>query len=251
MLPFPHSQRGLPAQRRQQPGFSLIELLTVISVIAVLALLVIVGAGKVRNTAMKSRASADMRQMGTAVLTFANEHNNTLPGPSGLGLVSYYDHRSPYPKDTNLAACLAPYLSPPTLSATMNGNNVFVAELICPAAAAQTDLSNGSLPPPYYVQNYTLPIPRGRIFGAQQWGKSESTNGWMLSRIQELGNDADIWMITNLDQKLTSDMPTSNGGSVSSSGWFSNLPKEPVWGATRLRLYLDGHVGEVPRDADP
>lgn len=237
------------AQRRRSPAFSLIELLTVIAVVAVLASLVFVGAGKVRNTAMKSKAGASMRQIGVAVLTFANEHGGTLPGPSGLGLVSYYDVSRPYPRNTELAACIAPYLSVP-IGSTDN-SRIYVEELICPAASTMTNTSDGSQPPPYFVQNYTLAIPRGRIFGAQQYGNTEATNGWMLSRIQELGNDADIWMITNLDQKLPSDMPAANSGQVRSSGWFSRLPEEPVWGDTRLRLYLDGHVAEVPRDAEP
>jgi prepilin-type N-terminal cleavage/methylation domain-containing protein len=249
MLPLHYNSSGPRARRRCPFAFSLIELLTVIAVVAVLASLVFVGAGKVRNTAMKSKAGANMRQIGIAVLTFANEHGGTLPGPSGLGLVPYYDASRPYPRTTELAACIAPYLSVP-IGSTGN-NRVYVEELICPAASALTDTSNGSLPPPYFIQNYTLPIPRGRIFGAQQYGNSEATNGWMLSRIQELGKDASIWMITNLDQKLPSDMPASNNGQVRSSGWFSRLPEEPVWGETRLRLYLDGHVAEVPRDAEP
>ncbi len=244
-----YAQR-FPDRRPDRPrtGFSLIELLTVIAVVAVLASLVVAGLSKIKVTAMKSEATANLRQIGTAVLAFANEHNGTLPGPSSLGLVPYY--YNPYPRDRSMQAAIAPYLGISPDSVPRQGrDHVFVPQLVCPAASKLVD--DPDHPPPYYVQNFTLPIPRGRIFGAQAWGESDAVDGWMLSRIEQLGQSGKIWLLTNLDQALPSDWSGIGTGSISSSGWFSRLPEAPVWGDGRLRLYLDGHVDFVPRATEP
>jgi hypothetical protein len=227
----------------------LVELLTVIAVVAVLASLVVASVSKVRTSALKSQASSNLRQVGAAVLSFANENGGYLPGPSGLGLVPYY--YNPYPQETNLAAAIAPYLDVPASTPRGSAGVVFVPVLLCPAAAEAVEVAEGERPPPYYVQNYTLDIPRGRVFGAQAIGESEATVGWMLSRIEELGQPGDIWLLMDLDQNLPTDMPHPRGNGVSSSGWFSKLPDAPVWADGRMRLYLDGHVGYVPLDAEP
>ncbi len=231
---------------RGRLAFTLIELLTVIAVIAILASLIIAGVGKVRTTVMKSQGSSNMRQIGAAVLMYSNEHGGYLPGPSGLGLVPYFRN----PGETNLSVFIAPYLDVPLDTPRGENGVVMVPAMVCPGAEAVLDQEEGELPPPYYVQSYDLDIPRGRIFGAQEYGNSEATTGWMLTRIEELGSPASTWMLTNLDQQLPTDMPTSRSGSVTASGWFSRLPEKPVWGDTRMRLYLDGHVAEVPRDAE-
>ena len=60
-------------------GFTLIELLCVIAIIAILSSLLMPELQQVRNSAMATQCSANLRQFGVAVNLYLSEHNNTFP----------------------------------------------------------------------------------------------------------------------------------------------------------------------------
>ena len=90
-------------------GFTLIELLVVIAIIAVLAGLLFPVMGKVRLRSVETRTTSNLRQIGTAMNTYAAEHDSTLPGP--LKVEQYPTFGIDTKRDTgSLAKLLAPYI---------------------------------------------------------------------------------------------------------------------------------------------
>ncbi|AHF92798.1 prepilin-type N-terminal cleavage/methylation domain-containing protein [Opitutaceae bacterium TAV1] len=65
-------------------GFTLIELLAVIAIIGVLAAITLVTVGKVRSAAQSARCMANLKSIGTALLTYATDNKNMLPPAANL-----------------------------------------------------------------------------------------------------------------------------------------------------------------------
>ncbi len=65
-----------------QLGFSLTELLVVLAVLSVLGAVVVARTVAVRENARLTQCQANLGQVNQALLTFANNHNQTLPGPT-------------------------------------------------------------------------------------------------------------------------------------------------------------------------
>jgi prepilin-type N-terminal cleavage/methylation domain-containing protein/prepilin-type processing-associated H-X9-DG protein len=69
---------------KPRAGFTLIELLTVIAIIGILASILIPVVGQVRASAHRAQCSSNMRQLGTALRLFADDHNGWLPGTAHI-----------------------------------------------------------------------------------------------------------------------------------------------------------------------
>ncbi len=72
---------------RRQPGFTLIELLVVISIVALLIALLLPAMELARESANKILCATNQRQIGLALLGYAEDHENYSPPPYG-----YPDH---------------------------------------------------------------------------------------------------------------------------------------------------------------
>jgi hypothetical protein len=79
----PSSRRPACRRRSCLTGFSLVELLVVIGIIAFLAALLLPALRMARESAQRTRCIAQLRQVGAALLSYANANRGSLPAWSG------------------------------------------------------------------------------------------------------------------------------------------------------------------------
>ncbi|WP_309397805.1 type II secretion system protein [Cerasicoccus maritimus] len=217
---------------RNRPGFTLIELLTVIAIIGVLAAILIPAVGAVQESARKSNGAASMREVGSALHLYTQEHDSRYPGPLWPGQVPLYDPDRGE-EDGRLAYYLAPYLDVPT-----NATPPVLVEAMVPAAYPIDELYQSSSDEP---RTYILNIK------AKNPNSSELINVWGLH--PDMADDesesipqatariiapATTWALMDVDQLHP------NAGV-----WKSNTPEKPIYGDVRQVLFFDGHVEEV------
>jgi prepilin-type N-terminal cleavage/methylation domain-containing protein/prepilin-type processing-associated H-X9-DG protein len=77
------------ADHKEHKAFTLVELLVVIGIIALLIGILLPALNKAREAARQVQCLSNMRQLASAILMCANDHNGWMPGPSGTSLYKY------------------------------------------------------------------------------------------------------------------------------------------------------------------
>jgi prepilin-type N-terminal cleavage/methylation domain-containing protein len=107
--------------RQRHSGFTLIELLVVIAIIAILAAILFPVFARAREQARKASCLSNLRQIGTGILMYAQDYDETLPPPrvGTEGTLTHFgwaDLVFPYVKNVKVFDCP----SEPTFRMTMN-----------------------------------------------------------------------------------------------------------------------------------
>jgi len=242
------SVKSLDSQIRMKPkqpsntlgtaGFTLVELLVVILIIAVLAALSILGINLARKSAAAANDASTMRQVSTAIIMYASDHNDLMPGPLFTRQVPVYNKSpSPNPREwRRLSDCLANYLG---------YENSKKGEIIAPMAASWQKSGRNAKSPAWYMQQ-KLVIGTGNGF-ENPWGipapaPITERMPMRLSVVLAQPNSGRTWAMTAMDQLHPS---------VSDPALKVGCPEGLAHGTYRLGVYFDGSVAKFDRNNNP
>ena len=246
-MPMKHSESP------KRSGFTLIELLVVILIIAVLAGLIFPVMGKVKLRSIETRTTSNLRQIGTAMISYSNDHDSTLPGP--LTQEQYPTFGLDEKRDKgSLAKLLSTYIG---LSARKSADT----EQASPTGVLTAPISN--LPDGVKldeIAGYIMNMEIVHDYEQPAWGeisdKEEKApltraalSAWRNTAVDASTSSPTVnltrkWAMRHTDQKDCKDLQLAGD-------WVDKLPKEPVFGyneskpkepGTYVTLFFDMHV---------
>lgn len=204
-------------------GFTIVEILVVIAIIAVLAALSFVVLGRLSRAGSSVTMANNLRQIGTLIPLYAQDHNDQLPGPLHLGQRPIYRSGPP----THLAYHFEEYFG----AGEEMEEGEEIPELSSPMWRKKTTTVRGiSL----LSQQDVDPDPRTTRSPWGYAGAEQDDPNRQPMRMSQLAGYSELpWALVEADREH----PLVGG-----AGWREQMPEKPVHGSYRLALLFDGSV---------
>ena len=224
------------AKRTNRNAFTLVELLVVIAVIAILAALLLPVLVAAKERAWRTGCVNNLKQVGTAIQLFADEHDDQLPGPIWQGVYETYDDQD----TTRLPFYLATHAGLPAPSPTPHS----MALARCPSAERHwTEAPAGTPPmdlhqPLSYITSIQVTTVQGILTRPFGYPNSQLSSGGVdeaPKKTRQIANTSGSWAMTDADQE------NASPGGV----YYDLLPKKPAHGRVRNQLFFDWHIEAV------
>lgn len=233
MKPSPVETIPVFRKVRRVYGFSLVEVLVVIVIIAILASALMMILGNMRRSASSAVCVTNMRQIGSTLVMYAQEHNGRLPTSSSYGTL--FVGQGPWYNrdDRRLQKHIGEYLGAEESDtwSTQGAQMTFDPSFAWPALIANCKPGASSV-----LLNTSVKFQSGdTVSNLSPWSGVKpdggSYTGRLLDNIVDRGK---AQAFIEVDQKNTN------------AGWKSLQPAEPVHGSYRNALYFDWHIERVP-----
>ncbi len=227
---------------RGRKAFTLIELLVVIAIIAILAAILLPVINGIMQKGDSTKCVSNLRQIGSAINTYASDNADTLPGP--LTIEQYPLYKGDSTPKGSLAGFLAKYLNLPDSSitttdiATANKANVF----LCPAYLKKFPHMDGVV---YTMNMRTIPAynqpPWGDSSGAsQQPLRKGILSTWSEPSPSNPGGERNVDLSQTFAMRDADSQDKQYGGAATPAS--ATMPSTPVHIDHRNALFYDGHV---------
>ncbi|HEY6166771.1 MAG TPA: prepilin-type N-terminal cleavage/methylation domain-containing protein [Verrucomicrobiae bacterium] len=216
-------------------AFTLIELMVVIAIIAILAAMLLPAISRSKGKAYSIQCVNNLKQLGTAIQLYCDEHEDRLPGPVWQGLYATY-----YDDTLQMPYYLTKYLGLPAPSPEVRTCTLAICPMSVRAGRAtpsSTDLRSLSQHVSYIVSvavtNLTTDVV-SRPFGYPYHSLPRDLEGVdeLPKKLHTIRNTATSWAISDADQI----------NAVSLAQYYPFLPKQRAHGNYRNQLFFDWHV---------